>query len=420
MDLRNLQHNPVGFNFALFALSAAVVWLAGTRLARYGKIIAERTGAGQALVGVVLLGGTVSLPELTTTVTATSMMKSAPLAITTLLGGITFTMASLAVTDAAVGSEPLSMDVRKPVVLVQGALVTLVLTVTALGLAVGDIAVYGVGAWTTALLALYSYSVVLIKRSQYKEPWHPELPRVQASDSVRREVPPDPRDGRRAEHKSTRAIALSTIGSGAAILVAGFMLTRTADALGSQTGAGASFAGLLLGGLATSLPEISSTISAARLGQYEMAFSDAFGTNLFSTMLVFVADAIYPGGPVLNEAPRFSLVATLLAIVVTSIYMVGLLQRSKRSIARMGLDSIAVLLVTIAGFGLLYRLKEPHARGSSGSQAARVEESRPHVSPLRMRPLCTMVAGPGVGGTIAHIAVLGRCVRRDRCLSRRR
>ncbi|WP_437300398.1 sodium:calcium antiporter [Sorangium sp. So ce426] len=266
MDLRNLQHNPVGFNFALFAPSAAVVWLAGTRLARCGKIIAERTGAGLALVGVVLLGGTVSLPELTTTVTATSM-KSAPLAISTLLGGITFTMASLAVTDAAVGSEPLSMDVRKPVVLVQGALVALVLTVTALGLPVGDIAVCGVGAWTTARLALYSYSVVLIKRSQYKAPRHPELPRVRASDSVRREIPPDPRDGRRAEHKSTRAIALSTIGSRAAILVAGFMLTRTADALGSQTGVGASFAGLLLGGLATSLPEISSTISAARLGQ---------------------------------------------------------------------------------------------------------------------------------------------------------
>jgi hypothetical protein len=53
-----------------------------------------------------------------------------------------------------------------------------------------------------------------------------------------------------------------------------------------------------------------------RLAQYEIASADAFGTNLFSVMLLFVADLAYAGGPILNEVDRFSLLATLLGILL--------------------------------------------------------------------------------------------------------
>jgi cation:H+ antiporter len=140
------------------------------------------------------------------------------------------------------------------------------------------------------------------------------------------------------------------------VLIAGAVLASTADRLATQTGLGANFIGFVLGGLVTSLPELSSTVAAVRLGEYEMAFSDAFDTNLCSLMLIFVTDLIYQGPPVLNELGSFSLVAILLGIAVTTIYLAGLIVRPKSAFLRMGFDSLLVLCTTGAGMLLLYYL----------------------------------------------------------------
>ena len=88
-----------------------------------------------------------------------------------------------------------------------------------------------------------------------------------------------------------------------------------------------------------------------------MAFSDAFGTNLCSLAVLFLADLLYDGGPILNEVGRFSTFAALLGIGVTAVYLVGLIARPRQAVWRMGLDSLAVLVVSASGFLILYRLK---------------------------------------------------------------
>src|SRR5688572_2907744 len=128
----HLGTSPPWMNIAVFLSAAVVVWFAGVHLSRCAKIIAERTKMGQAFIGAVLLGGLVSLPEMATTITA-SAIGNAPLAVNTLLGGIAAAMAMIAVTDAAVGREPLDIDVIRPIVLFQGTLVILFLAVAAAG-----------------------------------------------------------------------------------------------------------------------------------------------------------------------------------------------------------------------------------------------------------------------------------------------
>jgi cation:H+ antiporter len=54
----------LAMNMALFALSAGCVWQAGTRISTCAKAISDMTGMGQALLGLLLLGGVTSLPEL--------------------------------------------------------------------------------------------------------------------------------------------------------------------------------------------------------------------------------------------------------------------------------------------------------------------------------------------------------------------
>jgi cation:H+ antiporter len=160
-----------------------------------------------------------------------------------------------------------------------------------------------------------------------------------------------------ADRRPLRRIILYTALAGGAVLTAGWLLASTADALAVQTGLGASFVGFVLGGLVTSLPELSSTLSAARLQQHEMVFGDAFGTNLFSLMLLFIVDLVDRGGPVLNGLGRFALFAALLGIVLTSTYLAGLIGRPKLTFLRMGVDSLVVLCLTTVGLALLYCLR---------------------------------------------------------------
>jgi cation:H+ antiporter len=248
---------PLPANVGLFAAAAATVWVAGVKLSGYAKTIADRTGAEQAFVGILLLGGVVSLPEMAMTVAA-ARIGDPRLAVNTLFGGIAATMAILAVTDALTGAEALSTDISHPVVLLQGILVVLFLVIAASGIVAGDIAVGGVGLWTTALLALYILFILVVKRYGASEPW---VARDQdATGSAHKRTA----RGTAHDKRSLVEIWVRTGAAAAAVLMSGFVLAGTGETLAQQTGLGTSFVRMLLGGVATSLPEVTTTIAAVR------------------------------------------------------------------------------------------------------------------------------------------------------------
>lgn len=341
-------------NVSTFIAACALVWFAGERLTRNCRTLSDRTRIGQAFIGTLLLGFVVSLPEITLSAVAAAA-GNAELAVNSLLGGISITMVMMAITDATVGEEPLSRDIRHPVVLLQGPVVILMLTVTAAGITAGDRFVPGVGLvgmWTTLIFGIYIVGLMLVKRIQQLHPWIAQQEPEGTSAGDDDHEKPDADAGR-----SLALVGWLTAASAAAVVIAGTVLAVSADALAEQTGLGASFVGLLFGGIATSLPELRTTISAVRLKRYEMAFSDAFGTNLCSIAVLFVADLLYAGPPILNEVGRFSSFAILLGTGVTAVYLTGLISRPSRSFLRMGADSVIVLFASVIGFVILYRLK---------------------------------------------------------------
>jgi cation:H+ antiporter len=109
--------------------------------------------------------------------------------------------------------------------------------------------------------------------------------------------------------------------------------------------------------MTTSLPEVSMTIALARRGQYEMALAGIFGTNLFNVTIIVLVDALHPGEPILPEVGRPASVGALMGIVLTSIYLVGLIERRDRAVLRMGYDSIAVMFTYAAGLVVLYLVR---------------------------------------------------------------
>lgn len=339
---------PLLANLAIFAASAAAVWFAGTRLAALVDRLAELTGIGQAFAGMLLLGGITSLPEIATVGTA-SWTGNPELAVSNLLGSAAANILLLAVADAVIGRDALTSVVATPSTLFQGTLGIMLLAAVAVVVTVGDTVVLGVGIGSTLLLAGCIAALWLSSGYERRHVWTA----VGQEEDGQGEGGAD--EGG-SEERSLPSVALRTVAAGAAILVAGFLLSQSGDALAQQTGLGSGLVGLVLVAFATSLPELSSIVSALRLRRYEMAVGDLFGTNLFNIALLFLADLAYRGEAVLSIGGPFEAVAALLALLMTGVFVLGLLERRDRTVLRMGYDSMAALVLYVGGLVLLYPL----------------------------------------------------------------
>jgi cation:H+ antiporter len=336
---------PIWLNLVILAATAVSVWLAGARLTRYVDGIANRTGLGHAFAGMVLLGGITSLAEIAT-VTSSSAIGNAPLAVNTLLGSSSINVMLLAIADGVYGRGALTSTVARPATLLQGTLGMMALGIVAAGLAAGEQPLGPVGVWSTALALGCLGALWLASQYDARRTWTPADDRGSAAQETSDDN----------VNLSLSSLVARTVAASAVICGAGFFLSQSADALAQQTGIGSGLIGLLLVGSVTSLPEISSITEAVRLKRYELVLGNIFGTNLFNLTLIFLADAVYPGEPVLKAAGAFEAVAALLALLLTGVFVLGLLERRDKTILRLGYDSAAALVLFAIGLWVLVPL----------------------------------------------------------------
>jgi len=345
----------LGGSLAVFALGAAVILVVGARTARLVDRLARHTGMGRGFAGMLFLGGIVSLTEISTVSTA-SLAGSPRLALNNLFGNVSMNLFLLAVVDCIAGRGAITSFIIHPAMLLQGTLAIVLLSFATMAMTIGDYPVLGVGLWSSALFLLCLgalwMSAVYDRRQVWVARGGPEDGHRAGAVDQARDADASPGPG----GEKLWPLALRLLGCGLLILAAGFALAKSGDSLAEQTGLGTSFVGFFLVGMSTSLPELSTTIPAIRMKRHEMAIGEILGSNLFSLLLIFLADVVYDGGPVLNQVGGFEVLAALLGITMTGILLVGMLERRDRSFLRMGYDSIAILVLFAAGAIALYRL----------------------------------------------------------------
>lgn len=342
----------VGINITVFAGAAVAVWLAGTRVANCTDELAERLNLSRALLGVLLLAFVTSLPEIATSFTA-ARTDNAAMAVNNLLGSIAMQVAVLALADLAISKRPLTSVVPDPVVLLQGAVNVALLSLVAMAIVVGDRAFWAGGYWSWGLAVAAVYGFIKVSEGNRRYPWI-----VNPDDKeVSRKRNDQPEDKRPMGDYSMVRLVGETVVSALVILVAGYVVATVGDALAKQTGLGASFVGVALVAIATSLPEASSVFASVKRGLYTMAISGILGTNILNVLLLFGVDMVAPGEPVLNKVGAFATVGALLGALVTAIFLIGLSERRDRRIWRMGTDSTAVLVLYLGGLYLLYTMR---------------------------------------------------------------
>ncbi len=322
-----------------FLLAAAVVWIAGIQLSNQTDVLAKRLGLGEALGGSILLAVATNLPEIAIVVTA-SLSHDLGIATGNILGGIAIQTVVLAVLDGfGVRDRPLSNRAASLVLVIEGALVVALLAIVVDGTRLTSDAIYlRVTAPAVAIALVWVGGLFLVNRATKGLPWHEqgnppdgqEMPRGHRRTMMERLGP------------STRRAA-AVFGAAALVTLAGGVaLEQTGEALASRVGISGVIFGATVLAAATALPEVSTGLQSLKLGDYQLAVSDIFGGNAFLPVL-FLPATLISGSAVLPQAHNTDVYLTALAILLTVVYICGLIFRPRRQIARLGPDTILVV-----------------------------------------------------------------------------
>ena len=124
------------------------------------------------------------------------------------------------------------------------------------------------------------------------------------------------------------AVAAIFVAAATSIWLAGTRLSGYVDAISTKTGIGKAFAGMLLLGGITSLPEMAAVSTSAAAGNTPLAVNNLLGTASINLMLLAVADIIYGRDALTSVAAKPStlmqgVLSMLLAAAVAMVAIIG-------------------------------------------------------------------------------------------------
>lgn len=342
----------LGLIVSLFVAASVAIWLAGTRLERAADVIARRTGLGHAFTGMLLLAAATSLPEVATTVTAVVLLDNPSLAVYNLVGGVALQTAILIIADAAKrGTGALTFAAPRFVLLLQGLGLIFLLQIVVAGITAGGTpTVSFVSAWLVLLFVAYVAVMYLVYRYRKQSRWTPTG--VDDAHLADDDMAADDDGSSQSLTKTWLYVALSS----SIVLGGGWLATETADAMAERSGLSPEFLGATLLAVATSLPEVSTTVSAARNGRYTVAMSNVFGSNAFDVTLLVLAEVLYFGGSIFERVDTSVIFVATIGSLMTCIYLWGMMEREDRTVFGVGWDSAAAAVVYLGGMSVLYFL----------------------------------------------------------------
>jgi cation:H+ antiporter len=349
---------PSWLLLVIFLACAAAIWISGVKLSDTTDVLAQRLHLGDAIGGLVLLALATNLPEIAITFSA-AMAHQLDVAVGNILGGIAVQTVVLVALDAfgVRVRRPLTYQAASLVLVLEAALVVLVLLVVVAGAQLPAGLLHARLTPDVVLIAVvWVVGLLLINRADSSLPW--------ADSGAAPDSQPDPRGTRRAKKESAATARRTTTRGAAAVfgvaalitLVSGVAIERSGEQFFGNIGMSGVLFGATVLATATALPELSTGITSARMGDYQLATGDIFGGNAFLPVL-FLPATLIAGSAVLPAAGRSDIYLTALGAALTIVYLAGLIFRPKRQYARMGPDSIVVLVLYLVGIAGLVALQ---------------------------------------------------------------
>lgn len=348
------EHTSLLFLSLIFFAAAAVVWIAGIYVSKTTDVLSGRFGLGEALGGAVLLAIVTNLPEIAITASG-ALRNQLGIATGNILGGIAIQTVVLVLLDAfGLGKKaPLTSHAASLDLVLEAVLVIVMLTIVVIGHQLPESLIWrGITPDDFLIFGAWVAGLYLIGKARAALPWqsHGEAPGGQRRRTIRQK-----RERADAKNSSTTWALIVFLVAAIATLSAGVVLQQTSETMAKQLGmTGVVFGATILAAV-TALPEVSTGLAAVRLGDHKLAISDIFGGNAFLPV-VFLVATIVSGKSPLPRATKSDMYLTALGMLLTAVYIYGLIFRPRRQIGRMGVDSLVVLVLYAIGVAGLFAI----------------------------------------------------------------
>lgn len=191
-------------------------------------------------------------------------------------------------------------------------------------------------------------------------------------------------------------VLLIFVAAAAVIWIAGIQLSKTTDVLDARWHIGSAFGGLLILAVATNLPEIAITVSAAASGDLGVAVGNILGGIALQTVVIVILDAFGKRGrgvrPLTYRAASLVLVLEGIVVVAVLAAVVAGTQLPEGLVfARTSPDVVLITALWVAGLLLVQRAGRhlpwhrggapddgsPHTPGHRRAQPQHPHRSRP-------------------------------------------
>ncbi len=311
--------------FIYAALAVCVVFFS-IKLANYVDLIDKKTDLSGAFIGGVILAAVTSLPELFTSISAVLFVKQPDLVMGNILGSNLFNMcifggaaliAAKSLCRSTIGSSHFKTTV---ITFIMFAIMMLPVVFKK------DYTVVGISVYSIILLVLYACSI-----------------KFMAGDSAESE-------GEDNSDLTLKQIIIRFVIMAVLLVVASIFITFAADHLSEEFNLGKTVGGALFLGVATSLPELTSSIALIRKGNFNACAGNVMGSGVFNFCIISVADILYRGGSVYISNDKSSSYLNIFGLVATTaVGAILLMKMRKKDTENAGLK----LFYRIGGLAIL-------------------------------------------------------------------
>ena len=280
----------------IFTASSVVVVYCGVLLAKYGDALAEILGWGRLWVGTILVAVATSLPEVASIITA--VLRDQPeLAAGGVYGASMANMKTLAWVALIFGSARFFQQVAAE----QRFLAMVAIAITGLALVFGSfplgVSLFDVGLSSLLIVGLYLAGMRLVYVTRPMKP---------ASVVMNHGV------GLISSRKAWTFFGIASLG----VLISAPFLAFSVERIAETTGLEVSFMGVLALALVTTLPELSASIAAIRIGATDLAVGGLYGSCAFNVLVLAIADPFYRKGTLVETLEKDNLAAGLVALLL--------------------------------------------------------------------------------------------------------
>lgn len=322
-----------------FAIVAGLIGLAGYHLSIHADQIAEKTGLGRNLAGIIMLGTITSLPELMTGISSVSITDNPNLAIGDVLGSCVFNLLLVFFLDLIYRESSVYSKATQGQLITGGASIIMI-SYAGFTLAITpqlEIPLLGHVAVSSLLIPLlYVMAMKFMYDFEKKTTTQQELNN----------------DDHGPLTKNVIIFGLSAV----VIIACGVSLPFLGEKIMHVMGWESAFVGTIFMAFATSLPEIAVTVSAIRMNAVDLAFSNLLGSNLFNIVMLSIDDLAYKKGALMKAADPSHIVTVFTALMMTGVILLAFIfPPRKRYFRTVNIMSIIILFLFILNSYVIYK-----------------------------------------------------------------